>query len=116
MVDAVDTNNASYQTRFHARIVSVEEATTKIVSTDYFGASMTSTYVAIKSPEERQATFKNNEQVQLTAIEEYFKRPPELGRMGILNFFSNYNIATLGITNRELIKLKDNIKMIPINI
>lgn len=102
-VNVVDVNNTSYQTRFHARIVSVEEATTKIVSTDYFGSSMSSTYISIKSPEERHAAFRKGEQTQLTFVEKYFNRPPELERMGILSFFSNYNVVPLGISNQQRI-------------
>lgn len=100
-VEVVDNNNLSYKTRFHARVISVEEATTKIASVDYFGSSMASLYITIKSPEQRQATFKSGEQTQITNIEKYFNRPPELERMGILSFFSNFNITPIGITNQQ---------------
>ena len=37
--------NAPYQTAFNARIVSVEEAVTKIVSTEYYGSNVASIYI-----------------------------------------------------------------------
>lgn len=83
----VDNSDSTYQTRFHARIVSVEEACTKISSVDYFAASLPSIYISIKSPLERQAVFKNGEQIQISFVNKYFQRPKELDKMGILSFF-----------------------------
>ena len=79
--------NGEYQTAFHARIVSVEEAATKFLGIKYFGSDIPSIYVSIKSPETRQAAYLDGQQIQITWVEKYFRRPSELEKMGILTFF-----------------------------
>ena len=98
-----------YQTAFHARIVSSEEAVTKIVHTDYFGSSMASIYIPIKSPERRQAAFRNGMQIQMSWIDKYFHRPRSLERINILTFFSLYNVSASSFSNSAYINDLHNI-------
>ena len=100
--------NAPYQTAFNARIVSVEEAVTKIVSTEYYGSSVASIYIPLVSPERRQALFRDGVQMQISWVEKYFRRPPELERMGILSFFSLYDVNADVQTNQEYIHSVEN--------
>lgn len=55
--------------------MSVEETSTKIATVEYFGSSLSSLYISIKSPEERKAVYKNGEQQQISNVEKYFNRP-----------------------------------------
>ena len=91
--DPKNVNETSYKTSFHARIVSVEEAVTKIISMDYFEASVASMYLSLKPPETRQAAFRNGEQMQITWNDKYFRRPKSLEGIGVLNYFSFYEIC-----------------------
>ena len=103
-VQVSEENQTSYATAFHARIVSVEEAVTKIISLDYFESSVASMYLSLKPPENRQAAFRDGEQMQITLIDKYFRRPKSLERIGILNFFSFYEIKATKYSNLELIQ------------
>ena len=105
---ANDSDSNPYQTSFHARIVSVEEAAAKIVPTKFFGSSMAATYLTLKPPENRQAAFRDGVQVQITSIDKYFNRPRDLERIGILDYFSFYDIVPTEYTNGQYIHEIEN--------
>ena len=102
----VSENGRDYNTAFHGRIISVEKAVTKIFGYHFFGKDITTFYLPLKSPENRMAAFANERQVQITAVEKYFQRPRELERMGILSFFSQYDVIATSLSNR-MIEIND---------
>ena len=72
----------------------------------FFGKDITTFYLPLKSPENRMAAFANERPVQITAVEKYFQRPRELERMGILSFFSQYDVIATSLSNR-MIEIND---------
>ena len=100
--------SSNFRTAFHGRVVSAEEAISRIFSFDYYGSDTSSEYLSLKPPEKRKAAFVNGKQIQITNIEKYYARPLELERMGILTFFSLYNIVSSKITNAQRINELNN--------
>ena len=95
--------SSNFRTAFQGRVISAEEAITKIYSYDYYGSDIASEYISLKPPESRKALFHNGIQVQISNIEKYFSRPKELERIGILTFFSMYEIKACKISNIQRI-------------
>ena len=89
------------ETLLHARIISSEEAAARIFSFKFHGCSTTFTYPSLSPPETRTAAFVSGVQVQIPDIQKYFLRPAELDRLGVLPFFSLYDISATHETNAE---------------
>ena len=107
-IEMRDNGNNNFRTAFHGRVVSAEEAISKIFSFDYYGSDISSEYLSLRMPETRKAAFINGNQIQITNIEKYFARPLELEKMGILTFFSLYNITASNVTNAQRINELNN--------
>ena len=93
----------TYETLFHSRVTSSEEAIARIFSFDYHGSDTGSIYISLKPPDRRTASFVAGQQVQITPVEKYFQRPPELSQLRILSFFSLYEVFPVSSTNEELL-------------
>ena len=93
----------SYETLFHARVTSSEEAVARIFSHDYHGSDVTCTYISLKPPNRRYAAFIHGDQVQISAVEKYYARPFELSQLRIQDFFSLYDVIALPETNNQII-------------
>ena len=94
----------SFETLFHARVTSSEEAVARIFSHDYHGSDVTCTYISLKRPDRRYAAFIHGDQVQISAVEKYYARPLELSQLRIHAFFSLYDVITLPETNNDIIR------------
>ena len=105
-VDAGSDDNLS--TLLHSRVISSEEAISRIFSFHYYGADTTSDFLSLQPPERRVAAFVHGEQVQLPDVEKYFLRPASLDRLPILAFFSLYEVTALPQTNAELLAQPDD--------
>ena len=90
-----------YETLLRTRVVSSEEAVSRIFSFDYHGSDTTFDFISLKPPNLRQAAFVNGCQVQVTDVEKYFLRPHDLDQLPILAFFSLYDITTRDLTNHQ---------------
>ena len=104
-VEAGSEDNLS--TLLHSRVISSEEAISRIFSFHYFGADTTCDFLSLQPPERRVAAFVHGEQVQLPDVEKYFLRPASLDRLPILAFFSLYEVTALPQTNRDLLAHPD---------
>ena len=91
----------SFEQLTHARIVSSEEAVSRIFSYDYYGSDTRCDFLSLKPPESRSAAFVNGQQVQVPAVEKYFLRPAALERLPILGFFSLYDISCSSQTHGD---------------
>ena len=74
----MDNGSNNFHTAFNGRVISAEEAISKIFSFEYFGSDTSCEYFSLKPPESRKAAFINGRQVQITNIDKYFARPKEL--------------------------------------
>ena len=91
----------TYDTLFHARIISSEEALARIFSFQFHGASATFTYLSLQPPESRSAAFIGGVQIQVPDVDKYFLRPPPLDRLSIFSFFSLYDVSAASETNEQ---------------
>ena len=98
----------TYSTLFHSRVVSSEEAMSRIFSFQYYGSDTTCDFVSLQPPERRVASFVRGEQVQLPDVDKYFLRPVALDRLPILAFFSLYQVNALPETNAQLRERSDD--------
>lgn len=89
----------TYETLFHARVVSSEEAIARIFSFDFHGSDSTFEYLSLQPPETRSAAFISGVQVQVPVIQKYFLRPVCLEQLPILAFFSLYDVTAASETN-----------------
>ena len=96
------TSENQHEALFRARVVSSEEAVSRIFSFSYHGADTSFDFVSLKPPNLRQAAFVNGRQVQVTDVEKYFLRPRDLDQLPILAFFSLYQITTRNMTNHQV--------------
>ena len=103
----------TYQTLFHSRVTSSEEAIARIFSFDYHGSDTPSTFVSVKPPQSRTAAFVAGQQVQLTSVDKYYQRPPQLSQLRILPFFSLYDIYATPRTNSDLLQEADTPPDVP---
>ena len=103
-VEARSPGRDSYETLFHARVTSSEEAVARIFSFDYHGCDVPCIYISVKPADRRHAVFARGQQVQLTAVDKYFSRPLELSQLRIQSFFSLYDIDPLPQTNGQLLE------------
>ena len=93
----------TFEHLLHARIVSSEEAASRIFSFDYYGSDTRCEFLSLKPPDLRSAAFVSGQQIQVPCVERYFLRPPSLDRLSILGFFSLYDVSSAGHTNSERI-------------
>lgn len=96
-VSVATPNNPKFTT-FQARIVSVEEAVAHIFGMQFTRSDVASMELSLRPHESEIAAFRDGEQVQMTDLEKYFHRPPELENMGILNSVVSHSkkkLATL---------------------
>ena len=89
----------TYETLFHARVVSSEEAIARIFSFNFHGSDSTFEYISLHPPETRSAAFISGVQVQVPVIEKYFLRPLCLEQLPIMAFFSLYDVTAANETN-----------------
>lgn len=91
-VSVAAPNNPKFAT-FQARVISVEEAVARIFGMNFTRSDVASVELSLRPHESEVTAFRDGQQIQMTDIEKYFHRPPELENMGILNFFSFYDIT-----------------------
>ena len=108
-VEASTRDRDTYETLFHARVTSSEEAIARIFSFDYHGCDVPCTFISLKPPDRRLAAFVRGQQVQITAVEKYFARPLELSRLRIQAFFSLYDINPVRETNRQVLAADNSV-------
>ena len=98
----------SYETLFHARVVSSEEAMARIFSLHFHRSDSSFGYISLHPPETRSAAFVSGVQVQVPVLEKYFLRPVCLEQLPILAFFSLYKVKPADETNEQrLARLQD---------
>ena len=105
-VDAGSDDN--FSTLLHSRVISSEEAFSRIFSFRYYGADTACDFLSLQPPERRVAAFVHGEQLQLPGVEKYFLRPASLDRLPILAFFSLYDVSALPETNAEMLAHADD--------
>ena len=103
----------NYQTLFHSRVTSSEEAIARIFSFDYHRSDTPSIFVSLRPPDSRTAAFVAGEQVQLAAVDKYYHRPPQLSQLRIQSFFSLYDVFPTPTTNSALLQDRDPPQDVP---
>ena len=101
-------SDANFATLLHSRVISSEEAFSRIFSLHYYGADTRCEFLSLQPPERRVAAFVHGEQLQITDVEKYFLRPASLDRLPILGFFSLYDVTALAQTNAEMLARVDD--------
>lgn len=92
-----------WRTMFEGRYISVEEASFRIFGLTFCEADVQSKYISLKPTDLQQRVFKDGVQVEMTPLQQYFHRPIYLDGIGILGFFSNYDIVPTKFKNSEQI-------------
>ena len=91
----------TYDTLFHARIISSEEAIARIFSFHFYGCDTTFDYISLQPPETRRAAFVAGVQLQVPSIERYFLRPLALDQLPIGAFYSLYELEASSQTHGQ---------------